>query len=137
MKDCFLNWLLSVDFKNLKWFKFFFFATFFFLLSFSIGRRSILAKILGGAGVPPPATSVSTCLNSIYLVLILLKKKVFFLWRPIPICRILNNRDQQMGQVVFDFQCHGHFLSKVSCFYYVLMHIFYFFVPIYCTKCTN
>ena len=28
--------------------------------------------------------------------------------------------------VVFDFQCHGHFLCKVSCFYYVLMHIFYF-----------
>ena len=38
----------------------YFFATFFFLLSLSIGKRSILAKIWGGGVVAPPAPSVST-----------------------------------------------------------------------------
>ena len=39
--------MLPISFKNLKWFNFFF-ATFFFFLSFSVGKRSILAKILWG-----------------------------------------------------------------------------------------
>ena len=36
--------MLPASFKDLNWFNFFL-ATFFFFLSFSVGKRSILAKI--------------------------------------------------------------------------------------------